>query len=193
MGLAAVERQTPDLTTSHRWSRRRVVEESASGTLMTLAEATTPSLTVRLIRPADQLDLLLELLDVSLDPVTNQLEGVLGGDPRLRVILGAQHTTEDTLADVDVVAPPLTPLISRTAGASRLVAGIQTPLAFTVDALLDTAAWVLRSPAGAGTPLRRPHRAGAAVGSAAGPRCADVGDDHRAAPHRERCDRAVAG
>jgi hypothetical protein len=119
---------------------------------MTVSEATTPSLTVRLIRPADQLDLLLELLDVTLDPVTNQLEGVAGGEPRLRVILGAQHTSEDALADVAVEPPVPTPLKSRTAGPSRLVTSIQTPIAFTVDALLDTAAWVLNSPTGAGTP-----------------------------------------
>ena len=148
VGLAAVEPQTSDFTTS----RRRVVEQSEGGALLMVTDATTPSLTVRLIRTADQLDLLLELLDVSLDPVTNLLEGVVGGDPRLRVILGAQHTTEDALADVDVVPPTTEPLNSRTAGPSRLVTSIQTPLAFTVDALLDTAAWALRSPVGAGVP-----------------------------------------
>jgi hypothetical protein len=120
--------------------------------LGTAVESSTPSLTVRLIRPADQLDLVVELLDVELNPVTNELEGIVGGDPRLCVVLGAQHTVEDAVADGAGVAPATSPLKGRTAGVSRLVTSIPTPLRFTVEALLDTAGWALRTPVGPGTP-----------------------------------------
>ncbi len=119
---------------------------------MVTTDSSSSLLTVRLIRPDDQLDVLLELLDVTFDPDTNQLEGVAGGDPRLRVVLGAQHTVEDAPDDVLVDPPPTTSLKGRTAGTTRVVARIQTPLSFTTDALLDTAAWALQVPAEAGVP-----------------------------------------
>ncbi len=109
-------------------------------------------LVVRVIRPADQLDLLLELNDVTLDSSANELNAVPGGDPRMRVVFGAQHAAEDAFADV-IVSPPATePVIGRTAGMSRLVTSLPTPLPFTVEALLHTATWELRSPTHTGKP-----------------------------------------
>ncbi len=116
------------------------------------ADDGTTALTVRLIRPADQLDVTLELADVTLDAATNELVADASPDaqPRMRVHLGAQHTAEDALTDLAANPPGTAALKQRTAGASRLVTTLPTPLPFTVDALLDVAAWSLLNPTGAG-------------------------------------------
>ncbi len=119
-----------------------------------VADDGTTALTVRLNRPADQLDVTLELADVTLDAATNELvaDAALDAQPRMRVLLGAQHTAEDALVDPTTNHPGTAALNQRTAGGSRLVTTLPTPLPFTVDALLDVAGWSLLNPTAAGTP-----------------------------------------
>ena len=111
--------------------------ESRTGTVAALARAFTgpATTTLRLVRSADQVDVLIELFDAEV--VDGNVVGS-GPNPAMRLTFGAQHTTERTFVGT-TPTPPTTAINHIAAGASVVVAPIAGTLPFTVDGLLDAA------------------------------------------------------
>jgi hypothetical protein len=103
-----------------------------------------PTTARRLVRSADQVDILVELFDaeVSGDQVTPT-----GPDPALRLTFGSQHTAERNFVDPAPV-PPINGVSHIAAGPSVVVAPVTAAFPFTVDGVLGVAeaATTRRSP-----------------------------------------------
>lgn len=106
-----------------------------------VAYATPPDLTVRLLRPSDQVRLTFEFVNLQRNGAI--LEKINNANPAfMRVIFGSQHTTEPAPASTFVM-PANTAGPSLSADPSRLVFFVDPPIDFTVDKLLDFATFNL--------------------------------------------------
>jgi hypothetical protein len=94
-----------------------------------------PTTTRRLVRSADQLDIVVELFDAVVDG--DQVEAS-GPDPAMRLTFGTQHTTERTFPGPAPV-PPTTQVNHIAAGDSVVVVPITGSFRFTVDGILGAA------------------------------------------------------
>lgn len=95
-----------------------------------------PTTMLRLVRSADQLDVVIELFDAAV--VDENVVAVTGPDPAMRLTFGAQHTTERTFVG-PTPTPPTTGINHIAAGDSVVVVPITGSFPFTVDGLLDAA------------------------------------------------------
>lgn len=106
-----------------------------------VAYATPPDLTVRLLRPSDQVRLTFEFVNLQRNGAV--LEKINNANPAfMRVILGSQHTTEPAPGSAFVM-PTNAAGPSLSADPSRLVFFVDPPIDFTVDKLLDFATYNL--------------------------------------------------
>ena len=96
----------------------------------------TPTVTRRLVRGADQLDIVVELFDAVVDGDGNVAPS--GPEPLMRLTFGSQHTTEQTFDGVAPV-PPTAGIDHIAAGDSVVVVPVTGPFPFTLDGVLDTA------------------------------------------------------
>ena len=96
----------------------------------------TPTVTRRLVRGADQLDIVVELFDAVVDGDGNVAPS--GPEPLMRLTFGSQHTTEQTFDGVAPV-PPTAGIDHIAAGDSVVVVPVTGPFPFTLDGVLDAA------------------------------------------------------
>ena len=96
----------------------------------------TPTVTRRLVRGADQLDIVVELFDAVVDGDGNVAPS--GPEPLMRLTFGSQHTTEQTFRGVAPV-PPTAGIDHIAAGDSVVVVPVTGPFPFTLDGVLDAA------------------------------------------------------
>jgi hypothetical protein len=94
-----------------------------------------PTTARRLVRSADQLDIVVELFDAEV--VDDQVTPT-GPDAAMRLTFGSQHTVERTFVDPDPV-PPITAVNHIAAGASVVVLPIAAAFPFTVEGVLGAA------------------------------------------------------
>ena len=102
---------------------------------MVTAGARVPTVARRLVRSTDQVDVLVELFDATVDG-----DDVVpdGPDPSLRLTFGSQHTAEDGFPGT-VPTVPSAPVAHVVAGESVVVAPIAAPFPFTVEDVLALA------------------------------------------------------
>jgi hypothetical protein len=107
----------------------------------------TPLRTIRVVRSADQLDVLVELVDV--DVVGTQLVAT-GPTSFVRLTFGSQHTAEQLLDVGESV--PTTALGALAAGATVVVAPLAASAPFTLAGILELAETALAGQATSGQP-----------------------------------------
>ena len=93
-----------------------------------------PTATIRLVRSADQVDVVVELFDAI---VTGGSVSITGPSPMLRLTFGPQHVAEQAFLANDPI--PTTRVRHIGAGTSVVVVPIAADFELTVDAILDSA------------------------------------------------------
>lgn len=122
-----------------RWFRRARSASTFGG---------PPVRTVRVVRPADQLDVLVELFDLDL------AAGIItpaGPEPALRLTFGAQHVAEEMFDDA-VLTVPTSAIAHLAASDSVIVVPVSTATDFTLAAVLDLAAQAMTVQETSGAP-----------------------------------------
>lgn len=141
-------------------SRRRFITVAGVGAALATVDArgflASPltsdgdDLTLTLLDPDSQLRLVFRFINLDHDLAGNRLVAASSGNPRVRIELPPQHTSEQAVAAG--VTPATGPIAHRNAGASRLVFDVTPPIDLTVDGLLDLASFSLRTTAVVGDP-----------------------------------------
>jgi len=122
------------------------------------AFTSAPTRAIRVVRPGDQLDVLVELFDANV--VNNEIQPS-GALPSIRLTFGSQHTAEEMF---DAASPiiPTTAINHASAGTSAVVIPVTGAVPFTLDEILDLAEEALRvqttesAPDGTSTALEIP-------------------------------------